>query len=51
MPHLKSAFQYLSTHLITLIILSSSHSVFAEQSTSILKVSEQPQANTQQQTA
>ncbi|MHA3059874.1 TonB C-terminal domain-containing protein [Acinetobacter sp. ANC 4636] len=51
MSNLKSTFQYLSTHLITLIILSSSHSVFAKQTTSILEASEQPQANTPQQTA
>ncbi|PVZ88657.1 hypothetical protein C9426_07485 [Serratia sp. S1B] len=50
MSNLKSTFQYLSTYLITLIILSSGHSVFAEQTTS-LEASEQPQANTQQQTA
>ena len=49
MLNLKSTFQYLSTRLMTLIILSSSHSVFAKQTTSILEASEQPQANTPQQ--
>ncbi|MHA3102972.1 TonB C-terminal domain-containing protein [Acinetobacter sp. ANC 3791] len=49
MSNLKSTFQYLSIILITLIILSSSHPVFAKQTTSILEASEQPQANTPQQ--
>ena len=51
MSNLKSTFQYLSPRLITLIILSSGHSVFAEQSTSILEASEHSQEKTQQQTA